>query len=207
MVAERRVGVLGGTCNPVHLGHLIIAEEARAVLGLDRVLFVPAGQPWMKEQGDLAAKEDRWEMVLRATGPDRHFEASRIDLDRDGPSYAVDTLRELRAGCQAAPEYFFILGLDALAGLASWKEPEALLGMCRLAVAARPGLDKVAALDSLRRGAAEPCRPGRFPGSSPRGHQRQRHQAALPGGKIDPVPRPPAGRGLYPGERTLPLNA
>ena len=147
MVAERRVGVLGGTCNPVHLGHLIIAEEARAVLGLDRVLFVPAGQPWMKEQGDLAAKEDRWEMVLRATGPDRHFEASRIDLDRDGPSYAVDTLRELRAGCQAAPEYFFILGLDALAGLASWKEPETLLGMCRLAVAARPGLDKVAALE------------------------------------------------------------
>ena len=147
MVAERRVGVLGGTCNPVHLGHLIIAEEARTVLGLERVLFVPAGQPWMKEQDDLAAKEDRWEMVLRATGPDRHFEASRIDLDRDGPSYAVDTLRELRSGCQAAPEYFFILGLDALAGLASWKEPEALLGMCRLAVAARPGLDKVAALE------------------------------------------------------------
>ena len=147
MVAERRVGILGGTCNPVHLGHLIIAEEARTVLSLDRVLFVPAGQPWMKEQGDLAAKEDRWEMVLRATGPDRYFEASRIDLDRDGPSYAVDTLRELRAGCQAAPEYFFILGLDALAGLASWKEPEALLEMCRLAVAARPGLDKVAALE------------------------------------------------------------
>ncbi len=147
MVAERRVGVLGGTCNPVHLGHLIIAEEARTVLGLERVLFVPAGQPWMKEQSDLAAKEDRWEMVLRATGPDRYFEASRIDLDRDGPSYAVDTLRELRAGCQVAPEYFFILGLDALAGLASWKEPEALLGMCRLAVAARPGLDKVAALN------------------------------------------------------------
>lgn len=141
MVSPPRRGVLGGTFNPIHIGHLLAAEEARTALGLNAVIFVPAGEPWMRTQEDLAPKEDRWEMVLRAVESNPHFAASRVDLDRAGPSFAVDTLKDLLFGKPGPGLYWFIMGGDTLMGLPRWKDPERLLRLCRLAVVSRPGND------------------------------------------------------------------
>jgi len=149
MVTSLRRGVLGGTFNPIHLGHLLAAEEARTALGLIEVIFVPAGDPWMRVPQDLAPKEDRWDMVLRAVESNPHFSANRVDLDRAGPSYSVDTLKDLLFGKPGPGLYWFIMGVDTLMGLPQWKDPEGLLQLCRLAVVSRPGndvLERVAAI-------------------------------------------------------------
>ena len=149
MVTARRRGVLGGTFNPIHLGHLLVAEEARSALALDEVIFVPAGDPWMRTQEEIALKEHRWDMVLRAIEPNPHFSASRVDLDRAGPSYTVDTLKDLLFGKPGAGLYWFIMGVDTLMGLPRWKDPERLLRLCRLAVVSRPGNDLSKTMETL----------------------------------------------------------
>ena len=141
------VGILGGTFDPIHTGHLILAEEARLQLGLDEVLFVPAGQPWLKAGRSIIAAFHRVEMVRRAIADNPRFKLCTLEVERSGPSYTVDTLTELRERLGAEANFFFILGRDTLADLPLWKEPDKLLQMCRLVAASRisPGVD----LDSL----------------------------------------------------------
>jgi len=133
------IGVLGGTFDPIHNGHLIIAEEARVKLGLERVIFVPAGKPWFKEHRNIAPGEHRLEMLRLAIVLKSHFSVSTVDLDRAGPSYTVHTLPDLRRELGREVDFYFILGVDALAGLPSWKEPEGVVEMCYLVAARRPG--------------------------------------------------------------------
>jgi nicotinate-nucleotide adenylyltransferase len=141
------VGVFGGTFDPIHTGHLIVAEEARVRLQLSAVLFVPAGQPWLKIDHVITPPLDRVEMVRRSIAQNPYFRLSTVEVDRHGPSYTVDTIANLRdeLGTQS---FFFILGWDSLAGLPLWKQPGRLVQLCQLVVVPRLGL-KLPDLSSL----------------------------------------------------------
>jgi nicotinate-nucleotide adenylyltransferase len=133
------IGVLGGTFDPIHIGHLVVAEEARIKFGLREVLFVPAGQPWLKLDRNIALAVHRVEMVRRAIADNLHFKLCTLEVERPGPSYTVDTLTMLRKQLGSEASLFFILGRDTLAELPLWKEPEKLVQLCRLVVAPRLG--------------------------------------------------------------------
>lgn len=133
------VGVLGGTFDPIHSGHLIIAEEARLGLGLSQVIFVPAGEPWLKGAREISSAVHRLEMVKLAIAANPRFTVSTVDLDRGGPSYTEDTLTDLRRELGEAADFYFILGMDALAQFAMWREPRRIVEMCHLVAARRPG--------------------------------------------------------------------
>lgn len=136
------IGVMGGTFDPIHLGHLAVAEEAREALGLATILFVPAGIPPHKLEGAVASAEDRVMMVRLAIAGNPAFELSRVDVDRPGPSYSTDTialLRDTRVADGLEPDVTLIMSTETLAGLPSWHEPERLLGQCRVAVVPREG--------------------------------------------------------------------
>lgn len=135
-----RLGVFGGSFDPVHLGHLLVAEGARDALGLDAVLFVPALTPPHKPDRALASAADRTAMLERALAGNPAFELSRLELD--GPSrYTVETLRALRATRARDAELVLVLGADSLRELPTWHEPDAIRGLARLAVARRPGAE------------------------------------------------------------------
>lgn len=134
-----RIGILGGTFDPIHLGHLLIAEESRVSLGLDRVLFVPAGRPWLKEGQPLTEAFHRVRMVELAIASNPHFRALLNEIDRPGLTYTVDTLQELHAELGAEAELFFILGVDAFESFHRWKQPERVLELSRVVVVSRPG--------------------------------------------------------------------
>lgn len=145
----RRIGIMGGTFDPVHFGHLLAAEESRRALDLSEVIFIPAGDPAHKRQRRVASPEDRYIMTLLAILDNSYFTPSRIEIDRKEPSHTVDTLREMRHWY--APEkvqFYFITGLDAVLGITSWKEHEALPGLCCIVAASRPGYmpEKIKAL-------------------------------------------------------------
>ena len=142
-MSAMKIGVLGGTFDPIHNGHLGIADAACRELGLARVLFVPARDPWLKGRRDVAPVRDRFEMVKLAISGHSRYEISRVDLQRDGPSYTVDTLSDLGRELGSPAELYFILGMDAMEGLPQWKEPDRIVQMCRLVVAKRPGVDAV----------------------------------------------------------------
>jgi nicotinate-nucleotide adenylyltransferase len=133
------VGILGGTFDPIHLGHLAIAEDCWEQLGLERVLFVPAGQPPHKRGRAITSAADRVAMVELAIADNPHFALSRVDVDRPGPSYSVEMLRAIQAEQGSETDLFFIVGQDSLLDLPSWREPEQLIRLCRLAVVRRPG--------------------------------------------------------------------
>ena len=134
-----KIGVLGGTFDPVHLGHLIIAEEVRSKLELAEVIFVPAGEPWLKPHRSISAAADRLEMLHRALQSNPRFRVSTVDIDRPGPSYSVDTIADLRNQMGAEAEFYFIIGPDALAGLPNWREPTRLAEICQIVGVTRPG--------------------------------------------------------------------
>ena len=140
MTRAQRVGVMGGTFNPIHTGHLVTADEARHAFALDEVLFVPAGRPWQKDDAEVAPAEDRYLMCVIATASNPWFGVSRIELDRDGPTYTIDTLRVLRAERPDA-ELFFITGADAILQILTWRDAEAVLTEARFIAATRPGYD------------------------------------------------------------------
>jgi nicotinate-nucleotide adenylyltransferase len=131
-----RVGILGGAFNPPHIGHLVCAQEALVQLGLDKLLFVPFGQPPHRELESDPGAEARLELVELAIADDGRFASSRIEVDREGPSYTADTLRELRAGAPE-DELFLVLGGDQAAALPGWHEPEQVLELARVAVVER----------------------------------------------------------------------
>ena len=150
-----RVGILGGTFNPPHLGHLICAQEAYLQLGLDRVVLMPAGRPPHKPslEGE-PGPEHRLELCRRAVGADARFEVSDLEVRREGPSYTVDTLSSL-SSLMPDSELFLIVGGDVAAGLPGWREPERVLSLATLAVAKRRGTTRAsidAALSTLRGG-------------------------------------------------------
>jgi nicotinate-nucleotide adenylyltransferase len=134
-----RLGVLGGTFDPIHLGHLIVAEEARVLMGLDRVIFVPTQVSPLKLQGTYATGDERLRMVELAVADNAHFCASRVDLDRPAPSYTVDTLRALQATYGATAQFHFIMGADSLHTFHSWHRPEEIIRLARLIVVSRVG--------------------------------------------------------------------
>ena len=118
MLAKRNIGVLGGTFDPVHTAHLIIAQEVKVELGLERVIFVPARNPWLKGDRAIAGADHRLEMLRLALDANTDFAISTVDLDRPGPSFTVDTLADLGKELGVEAEFFFILGWDALRQLA-----------------------------------------------------------------------------------------
>ena len=136
----RRLGVMGGTFDPIHHGHLVTAEEALVQFGLDEVIFVPTGQPWMKEGRDVSPAEDRYLMTVIATASNPRFTVSRIEIDRDGPTYTVDTLRALGTENPDA-ELYFITGADAMLEIFEWKDPDEVLSHAHFIAATRPGYD------------------------------------------------------------------
>jgi nicotinate-nucleotide adenylyltransferase len=142
---QRRVGILGGTFDPPHVAHLAIAEEARDALGLERVVFVPAGRPWQKADRDVTPGPIRLAMVERAIAGNPAFAVDRSEVDRPGPTYTVDTLVEIATREPAGTELWFILSSEALAGLPTWHDPERVVTLARLCVVPRGGTVDAAA--------------------------------------------------------------
>jgi len=146
-----RLGVMGGTFDPIHHGHLMAAEEARWQFELDEVVFVPTGQPWMKAERDVSPGEDRYLMVVIATSPNPHFTVSRLEIEREGATYTVDTLRTIREE-RGDVDLFFITGADAMLEILQWKDPEEALELAHFIAATRPGYD----LSSFAGGTEDP---------------------------------------------------
>ncbi len=138
-----RIGLVGGTFDPVHLGHLALGDEARVQLALDRVMFLPAGQPWMKEGKPLSPAKDRVQMLRLAIASNPHFQVCLEEVNRPGPTYTVDTLTKLIEELRPATRIFFIVGQDTLQDFHRWKEPQRVMGLCTLVVVERPGDGKV----------------------------------------------------------------
>jgi nicotinate-nucleotide adenylyltransferase len=146
MSASRRIGLMGGTFDPIHLGHLVTAEQARVDLDLDEVIFIPAGAPWQKSEG-VTTPEHRHLMTVLATAANPRFSVSRLEIDGPGPTYTVDTLRNVRAafeseGISAGREnLYFITGADAILNILTWKDAEECLALATFVAATRPGHD------------------------------------------------------------------
>ena len=133
-----RLGVMGGTFDPIHHGHLVAASEVAHLFGLDEVVFVPTGQPWQKTHREVTAPEVRYLMTVIATADDPRFTVSRVDIEREGPTYTVDTLRDLQAE-RPGDELFFITGADALSSILSWRDPHEVLDLAHMIGVTRPG--------------------------------------------------------------------
>ncbi len=152
-----KVGVLGGTFDPIHTAHLVMADEVRVRLNLDEILFVPAGEPWLKTAHFISLAEHRVQMVRLAIKGRPHFKLSTVEVERAGPSYTVDTIAELRQQLSIEDDIFFILGWDSVAGLPQWREPFRLIEMCYLVAVPRPSYSApdLPALESLIPGISE----------------------------------------------------
>jgi nicotinate-nucleotide adenylyltransferase len=135
---------MGGTFDPIHHGHLVAASEVQAWFDLDEVVFVPTGAPWQKADRDVTEAEHRYLMTVIATAANPRFTVSRVDIDRDGPTYTADTLRDLK---QLHPEadLYFITGADALAEIFTWRDPDELFELARFVGCTRPGYEMDAA--------------------------------------------------------------
>jgi nicotinate-nucleotide adenylyltransferase len=139
MASAARIGVFGGAFDPIHIGHLAIAEAAREACRLDAVLFIPTGAAPHKPRGRASA-EDRYAMTVLATGPNPRFHVSRVEIDRPGRSYTVDTLRGLHEAYPRA-DFVLIMGADMAADFPHWREPDAILALAEVAAVMRPGID------------------------------------------------------------------
>jgi nicotinate-nucleotide adenylyltransferase len=145
MSRARRIGIMGGTFDPIHHGHLVAASEVADRFELDQVVFVPTGHPWQKAGVVVSPAEDRYLMTVIATASNPRFMVSRVDIDRDGPTYTVDTLRDLRAEYGPAAELFFITGADALERILSWKDADEVFKLAHFVGVTRPGFELSAA--------------------------------------------------------------
>ena len=133
-----RIGILGGTFDPIHLGHLAIAEAARDRLDLDRVILIPAGRPWLKSDQMVSAPGHRLAMARLAIEDRPGLEMSPIEVDRPGPTYTVDTLAELREELGSGVELYLVLGMDSVRELHRWRDPERLFDLCTVVAVSRP---------------------------------------------------------------------
>lgn len=134
-----RLGIMGGTFDPIHYGHLVTAEGARSAFGLDQVLFLPTGRPPHKKMAEVTDPEHRYMMTVLATLSNPHFEVSRLEIDRQGVSYTIDTLRVLKNQYGADTELFFITGADAIFDIMNWKDSDEYLNIAHFVAATRPG--------------------------------------------------------------------
>ena len=152
-----RIGIFGGTFDPIHNGHLAVAEYVRTEVALDQVLFVPAGRPWFKEGQTVTDARRRLEMTRLAVAGNPHFAVSDMEVRRDGPTYTSDTLTELRGDMGEGADFYLILGIDALNELHRWRRPCDVLDLAAIVGVTRPGAETVdrAALDSIREGASD----------------------------------------------------
>ncbi|MEJ7833950.1 MAG: nicotinate-nucleotide adenylyltransferase [Nocardioides sp.] len=140
---RRRVGVMGGTFDPIHHGHLVAASEVQAWFDLDEVVFAPTGEPYQKQdraEGPVSPAEHRYLMTVVATAANPRFRVSRVDVDRDGPTYTIDTLRDLRTEMPDA-DLYFITGADALTDIFSWRDADELFDLAQFVGCTRPGYD------------------------------------------------------------------
>ena len=135
---KRRLGVMGGTFDPIHHGHLVAASEVATRFHLDEVVFVPTGQPWQKSHKQVSPAEDRYLMTVIATASNPQFSVSRTDIDRGGRTYTIDTLRDLRAA-NPDTDLFFITGADALAQILGWRDADELFALAHFIGVTRPG--------------------------------------------------------------------
>ena len=199
---SRRIGVMGGTFDPIHHGHLVAAEEARWQFDLDKVVFVPTGQPWQKPVG-VSPAEDRYLMTVIATASNPDFTVSRLEIDHQGPTYTVDTLRRLRSQHPEDTRLFFITGADAVLQILTWKQPDQVLAQAEFIAATRPGFD----LDRLV---------SQVPGAAGRVHRMEIPALAISSSDIrawgrprrpHPVPGARRGRPLHPQARPLPPSS
>ena len=133
-----RLGVMGGTFDPIHPGHVVASSEVQSLFDLDEVVFVPTGQPWQKADRHVSPAEHRYLMTVIATASNPRFTVSRVDIDRPGPTYTIDTLRDIKAE-RPDDELFFITGADALAEILSWKDAEQLFELAHFVGVTRPG--------------------------------------------------------------------
>lgn len=136
---------MGGTFDPIHHGHLVAASEVTDRFGLDEVVFVPTGVPWQKGDVIVSSAEDRYLMTVIATASNPRFQVSRVDIDREGPTYTVDTLRDLRAEYGPKTQLFFITGADALEKILSWKDTDQMFELAHFVAVTRPGFELSAA--------------------------------------------------------------
>ena len=157
MGVAAKLGILGGTFDPVHVGHLAIAEDARTSLHLDEVSFVPAGRPWFKEGDPVTDPQHRLAMVELAIRTNPRFSVSTVDVERPGPTYTIDTLTELAAERGGDTELYLLLGVDALAEVHRWRDPAAVFAKATVVGVGRPGSDEFdpESLEAISHGAAE----------------------------------------------------
>ncbi|GAB3709181.1 nicotinate-nucleotide adenylyltransferase [Nocardiopsis nanhaiensis] len=134
-----KVGVMGGTFDPIHHGHLVAASEVAHLFGLDEVVFVPTGQPWQKDLATVTPSEDRYLMTVIATAENPQFRVDRIEIDRSGPTYTLDTLRQMRSAYGPSVELYFITGADALGAILSWHNVDELFDLAHFVGCNRPG--------------------------------------------------------------------
>lgn len=138
---NRKIGIMGGTFNPIHNAHLLLAENAREQFGLDRIIFIPSGQSYMKEHEDIPSGELRYQLVKMAIQENPYFTCSRLEIDRPGRTYTVDTLRELKR-MYPGDELFFIMGADSLCGMEQWYQFENIFELAAILVAVRDEMDE-----------------------------------------------------------------
>ena len=152
-----KVGIMGGTFDPIHIAHLIIAEEARTRLALDRVIFIPAGEPWMKPERSVSKAGQRVEMVKLAISSNQFFSLSLNEIERPGPTYTVDTLEQLLGELGYDTQLFLLLGWDSVAEMTAWKAPYRVSKMATVVAFPRPGFHKpeIAVLERAMPGIAE----------------------------------------------------
>ena len=190
-----RIGIMGGTFDPIHYGHLLMAEEARQAFALDQVVFVPNGRPAHKKAYLVSSPEDRYAMTLLATGSNPCFSCSRIEIERPGPSYTIDTLRAFRELYPDLDAQYFITGADAVLEILTWHEYDKLMQECQFIAVTRPGfvlerLSEIADADFLDRVL--------LPADPWAGNLVHRHSPPCPRGAEREVSDPGAGRSLYP---------
>lgn len=137
----RKIGIMGGTFDPIHIGHLVTAEAVRIEYNLDKVIFVPAANPPHKQELQVTSAMHRYSMTVMATYSNPYFFVSSIEIDRPGPSYTIDTVSALKAMYPPETELYFITGADAIQELPTWNRIDGLLGLCHFVAATRPGFD------------------------------------------------------------------
>ena len=138
----KKIAIMGGTFDPIHLGHLVAAEAVRQELGIERVIFVPTGKPPHKANQNVMQSEHRYLMCVLATLQNPYFDVSRVEIDRSGTTYTIDTVKEIKRHCDRDCRLYFITGADAINQIMTWKEPEKLLALCDFVAVTRPGYDK-----------------------------------------------------------------
>ena len=157
MKETQRIGILGGTFDPIHLGHLAIAQAALDRLALDHVILIPAGRPWLKSDQQVTAPEHRLAMARLAVQDSPGLEVSSIEIDRPGLTYTVDTLIELRQNLGSGADLYLVLGMDSIRELPRWRDPEKLFDLCVIVAVSRPDISDVSPAEiELFTAAAQP---------------------------------------------------